>query len=83
MTRSATGFDLTPLTPAERERRARGLTADERRVLLDHGTERPFCGTLLGEKRPGVYRCRLCGGLDELLKLAKTRLSSGPGARSS
>lgn len=58
---SAAGFDLLPLTAAEREQLARGLTPEERRVLLDHGTERPFCGTLLGNKRPGSYACRLCG----------------------
>lgn len=61
MTRSAAGFDLTPLAPAERDRLARRLTADERHVLLDHGTERPFCGTLLHQKEAGAYGCRLCG----------------------
>ncbi|HXV91500.1 MAG TPA: peptide-methionine (R)-S-oxide reductase MsrB [Gemmatimonadales bacterium] len=61
MTRSAAGFDLTPLAPAERDRLAQRLTADERHVLLDHGTERPFCGTLLHQKEAGVYACRLCG----------------------
>lgn len=61
MTRSAAGFDLTPLAPAERDRLAQRLTAAERHVLLDHGTERPFCGTLLHQKEPGVYVCRLCG----------------------
>jgi peptide-methionine (R)-S-oxide reductase len=59
-TRSASGFDLGPLTPADRERLARSLSAEERRVLLDHGTEPPFCGGLLDNKQPGVYACRLC-----------------------
>jgi peptide-methionine (R)-S-oxide reductase len=76
MTRSKTGFDLTPLARAERDRLANRLTPEERHVLLDHGTERPFCGTLLGEKRPGVYRCRLC----ELpLFRAGTKFESGTG----
>ena len=57
---SATGHDLTPLPPAEIDRLAAGLTADERRVLLAHGTEAPFCGGLLREKSAGVYACRLC-----------------------
>ena len=61
MTRSAAGFDLTPLAPAERDRLAQRLTPEEHHVLLDHGTERPFCGTLLGQKGAGVYGCRLCG----------------------
>ncbi len=29
--------------------------------MLDHGTERPFCGALLDNKKPGLYACRLCG----------------------
>jgi peptide-methionine (R)-S-oxide reductase len=60
-TQSKSGFDLGPLSPAERERLAGGLSAEERRVLLDHGTEPPFCGGLLDNKREGVYACRLCG----------------------
>ena len=59
-TTSATGYDLTPLPPEEIDRLAAGLTADERRVLLAHGTESPFCGGLLREKSAGVYACRLC-----------------------
>ncbi len=57
---SGSGFDLTPPTPAERERLAAGLTADERRVLLHQGTEPAFCGGLLANKQPGTYGCRLC-----------------------
>ena len=30
-------------------------------MLLKHGTEAPFCGGLLDEKRDGVFTCRLCG----------------------
>ena len=59
-TMSATGHDLTRLPPEEIDRLAAGLTADERRVLLAHGTEAPFCGGLLREKSAGVYACRLC-----------------------
>jgi peptide-methionine (R)-S-oxide reductase len=36
-------------------------TAEERQVILHHGTESPFCGTLLNNKTSGVYACRLCG----------------------
>jgi peptide-methionine (R)-S-oxide reductase len=57
---SKSGFDLGPLAAAERERLARGLSTEERRVLLDHGTEPPFCGGLLDNKQAGVYACRLC-----------------------
>ena len=59
--RSPSGFDLTPPSPATRARLEDDLTAEERDVLLSHGTEAPFCGALLGNKRPGAYCCRLCG----------------------
>ncbi len=60
---SATGFDLTPLRGQARERAAdaAGLDAEERRILLDHGTERPGCGLLLDNKETGTYACNLCG----------------------
>ncbi|HEX8299796.1 MAG TPA: peptide-methionine (R)-S-oxide reductase MsrB [Rubricoccaceae bacterium] len=60
---SASGFDLTPLRGAARDQAATaaGLTAEERHVLLDHGTERPGCGLLLHNKEEGLYACRLCG----------------------
>lgn len=59
--RSPAGHDLTPPSESEREALEAGLSPEERRVLLAHGTEAPFCGTLLGEKRAGVFCCRLCG----------------------
>ena len=59
--RSRSGHDLGPLSAAERERRAQRLSPEERRILLEHGTERPFCGALLRQKVPGHYACRLCG----------------------
>ena len=58
---SASGHDLRPLGAAQIAELARGLNAEERRVLLDHGTERPFCGGLLDNKQAGTYACRLCG----------------------
>ena len=58
---SQSGHDITPLPPAEVERLAKKLTPEERHILLDHGTERPFCGALLDNKEKGIYACRLCG----------------------
>jgi peptide-methionine (R)-S-oxide reductase len=58
---SKSGFDIAPLPPAERDRLAKKLSPEERHILLDHGTERPFCGALLHNKENGVYICRLCG----------------------
>ncbi len=60
-TRSTTGFDLSPPTDEERLGLEAALTQEERDVLLNHGTEAPFCGGLLGNKQAGVYGCRLCG----------------------
>jgi peptide-methionine (R)-S-oxide reductase len=60
MTRSALGFDLTPPNAEERARLEATLSAEERDVLLHHGTEAPFCGGLLNQKQSGVYCCRLC-----------------------
>jgi peptide-methionine (R)-S-oxide reductase len=54
-------FDLTPPSPEERRRLEATLTAEERHVLLEHGTERPFCGVFTDQKKPGIYSCRLCG----------------------
>lgn len=59
--RSAAGFDLAAPSREEMARLAGELTSEERRVLLQHGTEAPFCGTLLNNKAGGVYVCRLCG----------------------
>jgi len=58
---SHSGYKLDELSAADRERLAKRLSAEERRVLLDHGTEPPFCGGLLDNKQDGIYGCRLCG----------------------
>ncbi|HET6432745.1 peptide-methionine (R)-S-oxide reductase MsrB [Dyella sp.] len=56
-----TRFDLTP--PSDDQRRAitATLSADEHRVLLQHGTEAAFCGVFLDNKKDGTYTCRFCG----------------------
>jgi peptide-methionine (R)-S-oxide reductase len=59
--RSAAGYDITPLSDETREELAKELTPEERRILLNHGTERPGCGLLLHNKEAGTYTCRLCG----------------------
>ena len=73
---SAAGYDVTPLSHDEVERLAKPLSGEERRVLLNQGTEPPFCGNLLDNKREGTYVCRLCG-----LPLfeSKTKFHSGTG----
>jgi len=54
-------FDLTPPTEDQRRALESDLSDEERHVLLEHGTEAPFCGVFVNEKRPGDYACRLCG----------------------
>jgi peptide-methionine (R)-S-oxide reductase len=54
-------FDLTPPSDAQRHEITAGLDDDERRVLLEHGTEAAFCGVFLDNKKAGVYTCRFCG----------------------
>ena len=61
MATSAAGYDVTPLSEDRVEALASGFTPDERHVILHQGTERPFCGLLLDNKKPGTYVCRLCG----------------------
>ena len=55
------GFDLSPPRAEQRKALEAGLSGDERRVLLEHGTEAAFCGVFLDNKLEGVYCCRLCG----------------------
>jgi peptide-methionine (R)-S-oxide reductase len=76
MAQSPTGYDLAPISGARREQLAQRLSPEQRRVLLEHGTERAFCGTLLNNKHSGVYACALCG-----LPLFKsdTKFESGTG----
>ena len=58
---SAAGYDVSPLGEEEVLDLAKTLTAEERTVLLEHGTEAAFCGNLLDNKKQGTYACRLCG----------------------
>lgn len=73
---SASGYDLTPPSVEEMEKRAATLTAEERHILLSQGTERPFCGGYLDNKENGVYQCRLC---DLPLFRAEHKFNSGTG----
>ena len=57
---SASGFNITPLSEETVQTLAKDLTDEERKVILNEGTEAPFCGNLLDNKKDGVYHCRLC-----------------------
>ena len=58
---TATKFDISRPSDEQLQQLAAEMTDEERHVLLEHGTEAPFCGIFLHEKREGVYTCRLCG----------------------
>lgn len=61
LNRSPSGFDLSPPSAEQRRELGAALTPEERDVLLEHGTEAPFCGALLDTKEAGTYCCRFCG----------------------
>lgn len=73
---SESGFDVTPLTKENRNELAKDLDKESFHILLEHGTEAPFCGTLLDNKEEGTYACKLCG-----LPLfhSKSKFTSGTG----
>jgi len=52
------------------------LTADQYRITREGGTEPPFSGALLDEKRLGTYACVCCG---QALFRAETKFDSGTG----
>ena len=61
MSTSRSGYDVTALPDDRIAALAADLTPEERHVILHQGTERPFFGLFLDNKKPGVYTCRLCG----------------------
>lgn len=73
---SESGYDITPLDTETIERLAQDLNEEEHRILLNHGTEPAFCGTLLDNKQEGTYACRLCG---LPLFTSKYKFNSGTG----
>lgn len=52
------------------------MTDEQYRVMRQKGTERPFTGKYVDEKRSGMYVCSACGG--ELFESA-TKYDSGSG----
>ena len=60
-TLSAAGYDITPLSREEVETLAKDLTPEQYRITQQSGTEAAFCGTLLDNKKDGMYVCVVCG----------------------
>lgn len=63
------GYEVTRTDEEWREQ----LSPDEYAVLRQAGTERPWTGELLDEKRVGTYSCRACG---QVLFSAETKFDS-------
>lgn len=60
MTSTPSPYDLSAPSAQQQEQLAAKLTAEERHILLQHGTEAPFCGGLLDHAEAGSYICKLC-----------------------
>ena len=58
---SRSGYEITPLTDEEKKPLIAKLDAETKRITQRAGTERPFCGTLLDNKKDGFYACVVCG----------------------
>ena len=60
-TYSSSRYDITPLPREQVEKLAAKLNPEAYRVTQKAGTEPAFCGTLLDNKKDGVYACVACG----------------------
>ena len=52
------------------------LSKDQYKILREKGTEKPFTGELLNNKKKGVYLCAACGNK---LFSSETKFDSGSG----
>ena len=57
MMRTGETFEVTKTEDEWRKQ----LTPEQYHIARGKGTERPFCGNLLDNKRKGVYACVCCG----------------------
>lgn len=58
---SKAGFDITPLSRTRVAELASTLDPETYKITQKAGTEAAFCGTLLDNKKDGVYSCVVCG----------------------
>ena len=59
--KSKAGYDITPLSKSQVAELASTLDEETYRITQKAGTEQAFCGTLLDNKKEGVYSCVVCG----------------------
>ena len=55
------GYDLTPPSAEEKTELLSKLSPEQIRITQKAGTEAAFCGTLLDNKKEGIYTCVVCG----------------------
>mgnify|MGYP003393698507 CR=1 FL=1 len=60
----------------DEEKIKKRLTPEEYLVLREKGTEAPFSGKLLHDKRDGMYKCKVC---DSALFSSEAKFDSGTG----
>jgi|MDTC01.2.fsa_nt_gb peptide methionine sulfoxide reductase msrA/msrB len=58
---SRSGYEITPLTEKQLKPLLAELDSETIRITQKAGTEQPFCGTLLDNKKSGFYSCVVCG----------------------
>ncbi|RMF85910.1 MAG: bifunctional methionine sulfoxide reductase B/A protein [Planctomycetota bacterium] len=58
---SKSHYDITPLSAEKVAELAKKLDEESYRVTQKAGTEPPFCGNLLDNKKDGFYACIVCG----------------------
>ena len=58
---SRAGYEITPLTMDQKKPLIEKLDEESFKITQRAGTEQPFCGTLLDNKKDGFYACIVCG----------------------
>ena len=58
---SRAGYNITHITDEQKKPLLEKLNEETIRITQKAGTERPFCGTLLDNKKDGFYSCIVCG----------------------
>tara|TARA_B100001741_G_C16522693_1_gene585541 strand:+ start:1183 stop:1638 length:456 start_codon:yes stop_codon:yes gene_type:complete len=79
LTSSLIGFFLLPYRiaiSATKNIINKNLTNEQKNILFNEGTERPFSSALLHEKREGFYHCANCGAK---LFSSNSKFDSGTG----
>lgn len=58
---SRSGYEITALTSDQKKPLIEKLDEEVIKITQHAGTEQPFCGTLLDNKKEGFYACVVCG----------------------